>query len=120
MSPAAVLHLVPPQVYRGPALSHTLPIATHAKYEARVRACVGCHINRREELLLSAFSATAQCVCVKETPEEGRGQGGEDLEHLTTAEPADKGTWCSKPSAVFLAVCVAVLLLAIITGWLMV
>lgn len=104
-------------MYKGPALSHTLPITTHSKYEARVRACVSCHVNGREELLLSAFSVMAQCVCVKETPEEGRGQEGEDIEHH---EPEVKGAWYSKPSAVFLAMCVAVLLLAILTGWLMV
>lgn len=66
---------------------------------------------------------TAQCVCVKEAPEERPGQGGKDLEHLTTSEPEGKGTWYSRrlaAVAVFLTLSVAVLLLAIVIGQLMV
>ena len=112
------------QVYRGPAPSHSHPITSRTRFQARVRACTSCHVNGRQEQLFSGFSPVASCEC--KVQEEASGDPGPahiDNEDSRTevGEQVEKGVWSHGWLALlFVGVSVAVVAMAIALGQLLV
>ena len=108
-------------MYRGSAPSHTHPITTHTRHQARVRACASCHANNRKEQLFSGFSAVVSCdTTTLTTPSDET----DDVinETITTEAPPIKEGVLSRNwlPLLFVVVSIVVVAIAILFGQLLV